>query len=175
MQNHRIPLNALPAEGKEFLVDDPAVWQAPLAEFHMDCRVTVPLRARVHVLPVDNGWLVRGRLSGEVALPCARCAEDAVTRLDAGFEEFAALPGGDREDMGEGNIILDAAGPLLDLAALCWEEFVLALPVTPLCRADCKGLCPRCGANRNLGGCACADEEGDPRLAALRGLVVRNN
>ena len=62
---------------------------------------------------------------------------------------------------------------LLDLAAVCWEEFVLALPPTPLCQEGCKGLCARCGANLNAGPCGCPPEEGDPRLAVLRGLVRR--
>ena len=50
---------------------------------------------------------------------------------------------------------------------------MLALPPNPLCRPDCKGLCPECGANLNEGMCACSRDEGDPRMAVLRGLKVR--
>jgi uncharacterized protein len=56
--------------------------------------------------------------------------------------------------------------------ALAWEEFSLALPVKPLCRANCKGLCPTCGCNRNHESCACATAEVDLRLAGLRGLNI---
>ena len=70
--------------------------------------------------------------------------------------------------------VLDAAAAS-DLAGLLWEEFVLALPVRPLCKPDCKGLCPDCGKNLNEGSCSCVRDEGDPRLAALRGLKVKKN
>ena len=69
---------------------------------------------------------------------------------------------------------LDGA-PEINLAGLLWEEFVLALPVRPLCKPDCKGLCPDCGKNLNEGSCSCVRDEGDPRLAALRGLKVKKN
>ena len=60
MQNYRIGLGDLPPEGKEFVLDDPAIWLEPLKEFHMDCRVRKPLRATISVTPVEDGWLVRG-------------------------------------------------------------------------------------------------------------------
>ena len=47
-----------------------------------------------------------------------------------------------------------------------------ALPVNPLCKTDCKGLCPQCGTNLNNGTCGCIPDEGDPRLAVLRGLTL---
>ena len=55
-----------------------------------------------------------------------------------------------------------------------WEEFSLALPVKPLCRPDCRGLCPECGKNLNEGACGCSRDSGDPRLAALRQLKVKH-
>jgi uncharacterized protein len=58
-------------------------------------------------------------------------------------------------------------------AALAWEEFSLALPAKPLCKKDCRGLCPVCGANINLEPCSCADEAGDPRLRVLHGLKLQ--
>ena len=70
--------------------------------------------------------------------------------------------------------LVDGA-PEINLAGLLWEEFVLALPVRPLCKPDCKGLCPDCGKNLNEGSCSCVRDEGDPRLAALRGLKVKKN
>ena len=56
MQNYRIGLGDLPPEGKEFVLDDPAIWLEPLKEFHMDCRVRKPLRATISVTPVEDGW-----------------------------------------------------------------------------------------------------------------------
>lgn len=180
MQKYRISLLDVPPAGKDFTLDDPAIWQEPLQEFGMDCRVLEPLKADIHVFPLENGCLVRGALKGQVALPCNRCAEDALIDISASFEDFEDIPG-PGEDVslspqepspGAERIVFDGPTPMLDLAAVCWEEFMLALPVTPLCKPDCKGLCPQCGADRNRGICSCAPEEGDPRLAILRGLKV---
>ncbi len=62
-------------------------------------------------------------------------------------------------------------GETLDLEPLLREQFVLAIPYSPLCREDCKGLCPQCGIDRNTGTCAC-EKPIDPRLAALKGLKL---
>ena len=59
----------------------------------------------------------------------------------------------------------------IDLNELLREQFYLALPMKPLCRDDCKGLCPQCGTNWNTGTCTCTTEWEDPRLAALKGLM----
>ena len=88
-------------------------------------------------------------------------------------ENYAPMP--DMDGVTEGRIVFERNAPMLDLAAICWEELMLALPVTPLCRKDCKGLCAGCGVNLNEGMCACTEEEGDPRMAALRGLTLHKN
>ena len=51
------------------------------------------------------------------------------------------------------------------------EQLYLALPMKPLCREDCRGLCAECGANLNLTTCGCARRWEDPRLAGLRALL----
>jgi uncharacterized protein len=50
------------------------------------------------------------------------------------------------------------------------EQILLALPLKPLCKEDCRGLCVHCGKNRNAGDCGCTEERSDPRWAALAGL-----
>ena len=61
----------------------------------------------------------------------------------------------------------------IDLGELMHEQFVLALPMKPLCAETCRGLCVHCGTNLNKDTCACAPEWTDPRLAALKGLLDR--
>jgi uncharacterized protein len=63
----------------------------------------------------------------------------------------------------------------LDVDALVEAETTLAIPMKPLCRDECRGLCPVCGGNRNLVQCACQERAPDPRLAALRELAARFN
>ena len=62
---------------------------------------------------------------------------------------------------------------MLDLVELMREQFVLALPMKPLCAEDCRGLCPECGTNLNKGQCGCTPRWEDPRLAALKSLLPR--
>jgi uncharacterized protein len=58
----------------------------------------------------------------------------------------------------------------IDLGQLILEQLYLALPMKPLCAADCKGLCTVCGANLNITSCSCTSRWDDPRLAALKEL-----
>jgi len=53
------------------------------------------------------------------------------------------------------------------------KETLLALPMKPLCREECKGFCPVCGGNRSLSPCTCEVKLSDPRLEVLRGLAER--
>ena len=55
------------------------------------------------------------------------------------------------------------------------EQVLLALPLKVICREDCKGLCPHCGANLNDGQCSCADDVDDPRWTALKDLRSKLN
>lgn len=186
MPNFTVSINDIPPEGRAITLDNPAVWEGPMAEFHMECRIVSPLQAQLYLLPAEGGCLVRGTLKGVVALPCDRCTEDALITLDNSFETFECLPEGlplvqedgepDEDDDAPdeaSHIYMDKNVPMLDIAALCWEEFALALPVKPLCREQCKGLCSVCGANLNDGPCGCVQDEGDPRLAVLRKLKLQ--
>lgn len=183
---HRIFLNDLPPEGKTITLDDPAIWNGPIEEFAVGCRVVEPVTATVRLIPTDGGCLVRGTLTGRVVMQCARCAEDAEMPVEGRFENFEALPSiaatveADEEGKDEDfepveedtHVVIEGGVPSLNLAEICWEEFLMALPPSPLCRPDCKGLCPGCGANLNRGPCTCRDAGTDPRMAVFRGLKV---
>lgn len=187
MATLRIALNSIAPEGETFTVDDPAVWTQPMQECAMDCHIAQPLVGEVTLLPQETGCLVRGRLVGEVVVPCNRCAEDAHVVIDSRFDTFEPFPkdlSDSTEDDEENAFDAEAddlvvrladGSPEFNLAGFLWEEFVLALPVKPLCKPECKGLCSMCGKNLNEGSCSCAQDEGDPRLAALRGLNVKRN
>ena len=187
-----IALHNLPPEGRTYMVDNPAVWSEPLAAFEVEARVLTPLSCEVLLLPQDDGCLVRGRTRGRVAVPCNRCAEDAVVDIDHPFESFEPYPEDDGRshpagthghhpgeffpvDTDELVMRLVRGAPEINLAGLAWEEFMLCLPVTPVCSDSCKGLCPVCGKNRNEDACDCATETADPRLAALKHLRIDKN
>jgi len=90
--------------------------------------------------------------------------------LDAPFE-FVLTRGGPqdaRRELHTEDLSLSFySGDEVDLAPLVGEQAILALPTRAVCREDCKGLCPTCGANRNTDPCSCTTKEPDPRLAVL--------
>ena len=183
MATNWIPLQSVPRAGSVLRLDDQTIWAGPIQEFGMVCRIVEPLHAEVSILPQEDGVLFRGKISGKVALPCDRCSEESVVAVRHSFDGFEPLPAFDAQDSDSDaesaevdetviRLAPHGGGVEVNPAALVWEEFSLALPVNILCRDDCKGLCPVCGNNRNNDPCACAREEGDPRLSALRGLTV---
>jgi uncharacterized protein len=106
---------------------------------------------------------------GEVRTPwhseCRRCLIDVDGVAVSEIDEVYQLDPLD----GEAFPIIDNQ---VDLAPAVREYLLLDLPVAPLCRPDCAGICPECGADRNLAACGCAQVASDPRWAALEGLEL---
>jgi uncharacterized protein len=63
-------------------------------------------------------------------------------------------------------------GKELDLTPAVREQILLSVPPSPLCREECKGLCPACGKDLNEGECGCDRTVMDPRWAALKGIQL---
>lgn len=126
------------------------------------------VRGTVQVIRVQGGLLVRGTLESRLGLECVRCLEPFALPIALELEETFRLPGaGPRPDLTYA--VSDDGG--LDLAPLLREQAWVAIPMKPLCDPDCKGLCPRCGANLNLEPCTCERVRVDPRLAVLKNLL----
>lgn len=172
MEKYLVSINDLPPSGKEFEIDDQDVWLEPIREFKMDCRVAEPLKMKVFVLPADEGCLDRGELTGAVILPCNRCAEDALVNIDTKFDEYEEIPHSPKQKSEDSHIVFDRNAPMLNLNEVAWEQLMLSLPPNPVCRDDCKGLCPDCGANLNEASCQCSRDQGDPRMSVFRDLAA---
>jgi len=168
-----LDITDIPATGREFSFSDQALWAQPIAEFGMAHRLDeagAPLAASVSITPQGRGVLIRGRIEGAIITPCDRCAEDARVVVDSTFELFEDLPLDVEESVEPGLLRRRGKVVELDVASLVWEQFLLALPVKPLCEENCPGLCPRCGANLREGPCSCTPEDGDPRMAVFKTL-----
>jgi uncharacterized protein len=127
-----------------------------------------PVRARLRAESVVEGVLVTGRLDAVASVECARCLAATHEPLALEVCELFAASGSDADP--------DAyrvAGTDLDLRPMLVDAVALALPLRPLCRAGCRGLCSRCGRNLNTGACDCATEVTDPRWAPLSALRER--
>jgi uncharacterized protein len=113
----------------------------------------------------------RGSLETTLDASCARCLASYRLPLHASFE-FVLAPTraqGDDQELDADDLALSFySGPDIDLEPLCGEQAILALPTRPLCRDDCRGLCPVCGVDRNAQTCTCEERPPDPRFEALR-------
>ena len=131
---------------------------------------------RLRVERDDRDVFVRGHLRSTVPQICGRCLESLPVSVRADVDlRFVPRPAtGDAVELGADDLDLcfyDA--DQIDLRGVIESETTLALPMKPLCRQDCRGLCPSCGANRNLTACGCDTRPPDPRLAVLKDLAAR--
>jgi uncharacterized protein len=130
----------------------------------------------LEVEPDGSVVFVRGRLAATMPQTCSRCLEDFAARIDAPVD-VRLMPkpaGADSVELGVDDLEVDFyENDELDVTRVVANEATLALPMKPLCREDCRGLCPACGANRNATPCTCDTRPPDPRLGALRDLAAR--
>ena len=121
---------------------------------------------------------LRGKFGGNFQVPCARCVEPVEIPLSSEFDLIFRPAEADSEALERsitapeteiGYYLKDS----LLLEDVLREQVLLSLPVRTLCKPDCKGLCPRCGENRNSIACTCEEGPADPRWEALAGLRGR--
>lgn len=150
--------------------------KGPQGTLEEDLRFSGPLKGSVFLQVTPKGLVCRGDLECAVWIHCARCLAEFELPIEDQFEvmylsvreapreEEVELT---REDMDVGFLVEDA----IDLEELLTERIWLALPIKPLCREDCKGLCPICGKDLNEGDCGCSRKAIDPRFEILKQLL----
>lgn len=115
----------------------------------------------------DDSVHLRGRLSARLGLQCGRCLEAFVLPVEQDLDLFYLRRHADDEGDEEDEVELSDRDMViayydrdeLDLGEMVREQFFLAVPLKRLCREDCRGLCPMCGANRNRARCDCPPPE----------------
>jgi uncharacterized protein len=148
-----------------------------------------PVSWRGDVVYVDPGYLLRGRLSYDQTLACIRCLKPHAVSTTAEVELLVVVEAHhkkpqkaqraaeeDEDELSEDDLdTLVVTEEILDTRPIVTEQLQLNIPMKPLCRPDCRGLCPRCGADLDErgGDCSCADREPDPRWTALAALKGR--
>ena len=141
-----------------------------------------PVSWRGQVVYADPGFFLRARLSYEQTLSCNRCLKPIVEQAKSDVElmilvEQGPEAGGEHalheQDLG----ILYLQDELLETDPILIEQLQLNIPMKPLCRPDCQGLCPICGIDLNEGTCSCeAPAVGSPWdvLNQLKGQLDTN-
>jgi len=145
------------------------------------CTFQGMLAVKLRVTPTAGMFQVEGHVEAKTVLACSRCLAPVQWPLSTSFRlTFTrSLPGAGGEAPPEsreleaeelGMVLFE--GDEIDFRDVIQEQVIMALPMQPLCRSDCRGLCPRCGANLNAETCRCPGEDIDPRLAVLRNLKL---
>lgn len=122
---------------------------------------------------------VEGTIQAELELECTRCLQKIDKKFEIPFSA-AFVTAENYTQAKEAELSakdLDVSvfeGNEIDLTELVREQILLNLPEQIFCREDCKGLCEKCGANRNLINCNCLEKEIDPRWQGLRELKMKN-
>lgn len=142
-------------------------------DYHsQEFRQAEPLKVDASAELVGREIHIVGHLETRLELNCARCLEAVTQAVARDFdlcyrplatvarEEEIAL---EREEAEIGFY----SGDGLFLSDVLAEQVILSLPMKPICKADCRGLCPHCGANLNRERCQCVEMSADPRLSAL--------
>ena len=122
-----------------------------------------PVHVELHVESLNEAVVVKGTTEAPWVAECRRCLRPVGATLTSPIlEVYESSPSeGETRPLQGGEI---------DLEPVAREAVLLELPLAPLCRDDCAGLCPRCGADRNEVVCACPDDDTDPRWEGLQGI-----
>jgi uncharacterized protein len=139
-----------------------------------------PATWRVRVLPSDSDFFLEVKGGATWEGTCSRCLEPLDLPLSVASQFLGSrhkdLMSGGAHAIGSQDLdVVFLPDPILDEGALAREQFLLQVPMHPLCREDCKGLCPQCGKNWNKGPCSCRpgrDVEPGALAKALAGLKL---
>ncbi len=157
-------------------LDPSALPMADPAEFS----VAAPVHLAFEIFKDGSQFHLVGRVESALRLTCGRCLEEMTLPVDLPFD-LLYLP--HRENAGEGEAEVEDddlttafyRDDEIDLGQLVVEQFLLALPMKPLCRESCRGLCPECGTNLNTATCSCEHAWTDPRLDGLKSLLDKDD
>ena len=126
-----------------------------------------PLTGALLVTRTSEGIYLTGSLDTATAVTCVRCLEKTEAAVTILLNELLYYP---REAAPSGDLFIGEDG-YIDLGPLVRELVLLELPLNPVCKPDCAGLCQECGVNLNESNCDCETDEIDPRLAKLKDLL----
>jgi uncharacterized protein len=182
----QIPVERLTPTPTPFELEGDAAWWAGLAgsEPGLPRELAEPFHFRLEAHRMGEDLYLEGVAEGEIELECSRCTARYRQRLREPFR-LVLEPAGDRapadpeaaEALSRYGVCLGDEletawfrGNEIDLAGFFRELVALALPVKPLCREDCPGLCGRCGAELAAGPCSCPETRSDSPFAVLAPL-----
>lgn len=155
---HKVDVSSLLGGGRQRLILDEQIPLEPFEgiEFPQPATVHMELQGAGEILEIAG--TVDAKLQGE----CVRCLGEVTRDLHIEVnEELETGPEAQGEPYGESNVL---ARDRLDVGYLTTQLVCSAIPIGLLCKEDCRGICPRCGENKNTGACTCALTNGETEL-----------
>lgn len=143
-----------------------------------------PIQARIRATRFGDTVGLQGTLSTLVRIPCCRCLKPFDLSIDTEFNATAiprndALPSGTEEkeeiELGPEEMdVIHYSGDNIDLDMEVAQQIIMAIPIKPLCRESCEGLCSRCGIDLNTSTCQCDQKSKESPFAALKTFSFPN-
>lgn len=142
------------------------------------CRFLTPLSLEFSAVREYDHIRVDGQVDLDVNLVCSRCLAGFDTHVRSSFTIFytkasAAVQLDEEVELGEKELVSAAyEGDEIDVSGEAAEHVLMELPLKPLCREECQGLCPQCGIDLNAGSCDCREQKGSLAFSALKNLKL---
>lgn len=179
--SRKLILAAVPKDGTayedSFVIEE----DKPVSYWGQLYNFLTPIDVSVKVYRAEGNLYTDISVSGKVGAPCSRCLEPAETDFSGELKYLFSLSidaENRTKDENEGSsdgdedvILLDSWEDEVELSPQIWEVVLTSLPAVILCKEDCKGLCPECGANLNLESCSCKKATGDARFEVLKQFI----
>jgi len=137
-------------------------------------RLVSPLAVSLDAVRTGDEIYLTGRASVRAFFECARCLDEFPCVIEGPIQAVVMIgdeASGSGEDE-EGVVRVARGAKSLDLADLVRTELLVRVPLKPLCKTGCRGLCPKCGANLNKGTCSCETGNHDSRWDALKRFKI---
>ena len=131
-----------------------------------------PLHIKGNIVNNGKALELNAVCTGIVKVHCARCMKELDQDVNFKVKEFFVQSDGENDDDDEDVVFFE--GYNIDVKDIVVNHFLMNVSGKYLCSEDCKGLCPKCGANLNLGDCGCKNDDIDPRWAALADIMNRS-
>lgn len=166
----RIIISEIPEEGMELELNEDIQSGA--------VKIISPVHASLKIDKKESEVFVSGIISGDVELQCSRCLRNFIMKIESSqgvvYNPTATINKEEHYELKSDE--LDTGfykEDFLEINELLAEQFLLNIPMKPLCSPECKGICPKCGTDLNMESCGCKFSEVDPRLKVLEQLLKR--
>ena len=129
----------------------------------------------MNIQKAGEQYYCEGSVGTQIILNCARCLETFETELQSSIDFIICLDAKDASEAdvadSEDYVYLKGTDLRADVTAMVEQAVMLGVPLKPICKDECRGLCPMCGSNLNNGACSCEPAQTDSRWAKLQNVL----